>query len=222
MADSTAAPLEHEYVEPAHPVDGASPAVVVLHGRGASERDLLPLVQTFPGELAAVSFRAPEPLGPGYTWYEFELDRGDLHTSQPVESDFRSSLDLVTESVSNALEVYDLDPSRLGLLGFSQGAIMSFALLLEAPDRYAWCAGLHGYLAASHADLAPAGVEHKPVFVAAGRYDDVIPPERARRAADRFREIGASVTFRTYDAGHGVGRDELSDLASWVRSNADG
>lgn len=222
MADSTDLPLEHEFVGSTGVGDGPTPAVVVLHGRGANERDLLPIARELPDDLAALSLRAPDPLGPGYTWYEFEVEAGDLHTSQPVEADFRRSLDLVTDSVEGAVESYELDPERIGLLGFSQGAITSFSLLLETPDRYAWCAGLHGYLAASHADLEPAGVAGKPVFVGAGTRDRIIPAERAERAADRLREIGADVTFRTYDVDHGVGREELRDLVGWVEANAVG
>lgn len=211
-------PLVHEYVAPAESPGDLDPAVVVLHGRGANERDLLPIVSEFPDGLAAVSLRAPEPLGPGHTWFEFEPADADPVTSQPVEADFRRSLDLVGESVDAAATAYGLDPTRVGLLGFSQGAITSFSLLLEEPTRYAWCAGLHGYLAAVHADLAPAGIEGKPVFVGAGTLDRLVPVDRAARAAERLRALGAAVTFETYHEGHGVGRAELDDLVAWVRS----
>ena len=209
-------PLEHEYVPPRAGTDGPAPAVIVLHGRGANEGDLLPIAKELPAELAAVSLRAPDRAGPGYSWYEFDLSGGDLHASQPVAEDFRRSLDLIDDSIDAAVGAYDLDPDRLGLLGFSQGTIASFALLLEAPDRYAWCVGLHGYLATSHEDRSPAGIEDKPVFVGAGTADRIIPAERAERAAERFRELDADVTFRTYDVGHGVGRSELDDVVAWV------
>lgn len=212
-------PLVHEWTAPRVELGGRAPAVVVLHGRGADERDLLPVARELPGAYGVLSLRAPEALGPGYTWYEFEAAGGDLQASQPVEADLRRSLGLVTDAVDAAVDGYGLDHGRLGLLGFSQGAITSFALLLEAPADYAWCAGLHGYLAASHADLRPEGIAGKPVFVGAGTRDRLIPARRAERAAERFEELGADVTFRTYDVGHGVGRGELSDLAEWVATN---
>lgn len=211
-------PLVHEWVPPRAESSRETQAVVVLHGRGADEHDLLPIAREFPETYGALSLRAPDSLGPGYTWYEFETAGNDIHTSQPVDADFRRSLDLVEDSIVAATEAYDLDRDRNGLLGFSQGAIMSFALLLEAPVRYAWCAGLHGYLAESHAALEPDGVSGKPVFVGAGSRDQVIPVERAERAAERFEALGADVTFRTYGVGHGVGRRELEDLVEWVRA----
>lgn len=211
-------PLEAEFVPPRADSAGPAPAVFVLHGRGADERDLLPIARELPDRLAAVSFRAPDRLGPGYSWYEFDLAGGDLQSSQPVEADFRRSLELVDAAIDGAVDEHGLDPDRLGLLGFSQGTIMSLALLVEDPVRYAWCVGLHGYLPASHADLEPAGIEGKPVFVGAGTLDQVIPASRAERAAERLRALGADVTFRTYDAGHGVGREELADVVAWVET----
>ncbi len=214
-------PLEHEYLAPTDDAGGPPPAVVVLHGRGADEQDLLPVARQLPGPLATVSLRAPSPLMGGYTWYELDLSAGGLHASQPDADEFRRSLDLIDESVAAAVEAYDLDPDRLGLLGFSQGAIASFSSLLEAPERYAWVVGLHGYLPASHAELAPDGVAGRPVFVSAGTADQVIPAGRAEAAADRLREVGCSVTFRTYDVGHGVGRDELADAVGFVSARLD-
>lgn len=213
-------PLEHVYVEPDAPADGPAPAVVVMHGRGADERDLLPVVDRLPPELAAVSLRAPDPIGQGYRWYEIDASEG-LHESQPHPEEYRRSLDLVDESIDAAVEAYDLDPDRLGLLGFSMGAMLSMGLLLEDPTAYDWIAGLHGYLPQSHADRSPDGIEGKPVFLAAGAVDQVIPPERVERAADHFRERGAAVTFSVYDAGHGIGTAELEDLLGFVQKRLD-
>ncbi len=203
-------PLDHVHVAPDGPCDRA---VVVLHGRGATERDLLPVASELPPH-HVVSLRAPERMGPGYTWYDLDLSGGGLHRSQPDPDGFRRSLGLVADSVDAAREAYGVE--TVGLLGFSQGAIASLALLLETPGAYAWVAALHGYLAASHADRAPAGAEGVPVFVGAGEDDEVIPPERAAEAAERLRAVGADVTHQTYPTGHGVGRTELDDVVAFV------
>ena len=77
---------------------------------------------------------------------------------------------------------------------------------------------LHGYLADSHADVEPGGIEGKPVFVGSGRMDEVIPTERAETAADRLRELGADVDSNQYGSAHGIGRDELADIVAWVEA----
>ncbi|GAB7090140.1 alpha/beta fold hydrolase [Halorubrum luteum] len=210
-------PLEHVHVAP----DGGDehgPAVFVLHGRGADEQDLLPVASELPDELHVVSLRAPEPLQGGYTWYDLDLSAGGLHESQPEPEGFRRSLDLVTESIDAAVDAYDLDPDRIGLLGFSQGAISSLSLLLEEPDRYAWVVALHGYLADAHAERSPPGIEGKPVFVGAGSGDRVIPESRASSAASRLEAVGADVTYETYPTGHGIGPAELGDVVAFVEA----
>src|SRR6056297_296417 len=212
----TELPLEHVHVDPETPTDGPEPAVVVLHGRGANEEDLLPIAQELPEEYHVVSLRAPDRLQGGYTWYDLDLSAGGLHQSQPDPDGFRRSLDLVDESVDAAVEAYGLDPDRIGLLGFSQGAITSLSLLLESPADYRWVVALHGYLPASHRDLDPEGMAHKPVFIAAGSADQIIPDARTEAAAERFEELGAAVEYTAYDAPHGVGSEELADLVDFV------
>jgi phospholipase/carboxylesterase len=212
-------PLDHIHVAPDDDADRA-PAVFVLHGRGADEEDLLPVARHLPDALHVISLRAPDPLHGGYTWYDLDLSAGGIEESQPDPEGFRRSLDLVAESVDAAVESYGLDPDRLGLLGFSQGAITSLSLVLERPDRYAWVVALHGYLADSHADLEPDGIEGKPVLVGAGAGDRVIPESRPAAAADRFEALGAAVTRGSYPGGHGIGQQELADVVEFVETHA--
>jgi phospholipase/carboxylesterase len=202
-------PLEYVYRSPETESDRL---VVVLHGRGADETDLLPVADRLP-PAHVVSLRAPDRLMGGYTWYELDMPDGDLHRSQPHEGEFRRSLDLARETVDAAREA--LGATDVGLLGFSQGSIVSTALLVDSPDDYDWVVGLHGYLAASHADRA-VDLDGTPVFLGAGRADEIIPAARVATAADRLREMGAAVTYETYDAGHGISRAELADVVAFV------
>ncbi|GAB7093169.1 alpha/beta fold hydrolase [Halolamina litorea] len=210
-------PLEHVHEEP----DGDSDAAVfVLHGRGANEQDLLPVAERLPGDRHVISFRAPDRLRGGFTWYDLDLSAGGLESSQPDPEGFRRSLDLVAESVDAAVDAYGLDTDDLGLLGFSQGAITSFSTVLEQPERFAWVAGHHGYLAESHADAAPDGIEGKPIFVGAGAADQIIPASRSEAAAEGLRSAGADVTFETFEGGHGIGQEELAAVSAFVEQQA--
>ncbi len=207
-------PLEHVSKAP-ESMDGPAPAVVLVHGRGADERDLLALAAELPEELHVLSVRAPDRLQGGYTWYDLQMPDGDLHASQPDDEGFRRSLDLLHEFVDWAVEEYDLDPDRIGLLGFSQGAITSLAALCERPGSYAWVVALHGYLADSHEDRAD-NAAGESVFIGAGESDRIIPPERARRAADRLAGASVDLTFDTYPVGHGIHPEELGDVVEWL------
>lgn len=207
-------PLDYDHRPPATTVDGPAPAVVFLHGRGADKDDLLGLADHLPDALHVLSVRAPDRLGPGYTWYELEMPEGDLHRSQPNAEDFRRSRDALDAFVAAAVAEYDLDD--VGLFGFSQGAILSLASLLESPDRYRWAVALHGYLPASHDPADYPDAADAPVFLGTGRDDSVIPPERTERAAEALREGGLGVTFRTYRSGHNIAPGELADAADWI------
>ena len=214
-------PLEHVTVPPRTDVENPPPGVFVLHGRGANEEDLLPIAQRFPEEFFVVSLRAPDRLMGGYTWYELDLSGGGLQESQPHPEEFRRSIDLVTESITAATNAYPIDPERIGLLGFSQGAITSLSLLLEAPTKYDWVVSLHGHLADSHVDREPDGIEGKPVFLTGGANDQVIPASRVQAAGDRPDELGCAVEGDTYGSAHGIGPDELDDLLVWTERQLD-
>lgn len=212
----TQLPLEHVHIEPETVSDGPAPAVFVLHGRGANEQDLLPIASELPDSFHIISLRAPDRLQGGYTWYELDLSAGGLHQSQPDPVDFERSRELIADSVEAAVNAYDLDAGRLGLLGFSQGAITSLSLLLESPEKFQWVVALHGYLPASHRELEPEGIVDKPIFIAAGSADQIIPAARTEAAAERFEQLGAAVEYNVYNTPHGVSDEELTDLVAFV------
>ena len=216
----TELPLEHVHIEPDTPSDGPAPAVFVLHGRGANEQDLLPIANELPDQFHIVSLRAPDRLQGGYTWYELDLSGGGLHQSQPHQGDFERSLGLIADSIEVAVDAYNLDADRLGLLGFSQGAITSMSLLLESPDDFEWVVALHGYLPDSHRGLDPEGIADKPVFIAAGSVDQIIPAARTEAAAERFEQLGAAVEYNVYETAHGVSGEELTDLVAFVEARS--
>ena len=218
-------------------VGADAPAVVLIHGRGTNERDLLPLGAQLPEELHVLSVRAPQSMGPdSYTWYDLDLSAGGLHASQPDPEGFRRSLDAVHEFVDGAVDAYDLDPDRVGLLGFSQGAITSLSALVERPDAYRWVVALNGYLAAEHAECVAPKAQRSgggeaaeddvdvaagtPAFIGCGAHDQVIPPERAERAAETLEDAGVEVRFERYDVGHGTAPEEVTDVVEWVEKRS--
>ena len=214
-------PLEYISVEPDVQHDGQAPAIILLHGRGATEEDLLPLAQQMPGDMHILSFRGPISLGPGYTWYELDLSGGGLHASQPDMADFNESLTILGQSIDQAVDVHNLDPERIGLLGFSQGAILSMSAMVERPTTYAWVVALHGYLPETYdtGDISPAS--DTPVFIGAGEGDQIIPVTRAEQAATRLTDAGLDVTFRSYNIGHGTSPAEVTDVREWLLAHAD-
>lgn len=186
------------------------PVLVLLHGFGADEQDLVPVAESLDDRLLAVLYRAPTPLGdwPGFQWYSF-AERG-----QPEPRSYAASLGALVESLEAVRERQDVDPGRLVLGGFSQGAVMAATVAARAPSvRPKALVLLSGYL--------PAGLEFPDltglaVFVGHGTEDPIVPVEAARDAARRLEAAGATVTLRTYPMPHAVLPSELRDIASFL------
>jgi phospholipase/carboxylesterase len=169
MTEADELPLVHEHR--AGSAASGTPAVVLLYGRGTDERDPSPIGAQLPDDLDVPSARAPETMDgqDGYTWYDLDLSDG-LHDSQPDPEGFRHSLELVHAFVDDAVKAYELDPGRVGLLGFSQVAITALSALLERPDAYRWVVALNGSLGAANGSQVDAAAG-TPVFVGCGTMD---------------------------------------------------
>lgn len=191
---------------------GAHPALVMLHGRGADEADLLDLAAVLDPRLFVISVRAPIPLGPGYQWYEM------LRVGAPETRSLEESVTLLQEFRATLPARFPIDPDQIFGLGFSQGALMTAALRLRDPGSWAGSIVLSGYLPA---EVQPSDVQNltgAAFFVAHGIYDDVLPVAYARALRQRLGEMGAAMTYHEYPMGHQIMMTEIEDLNRWLRS----
>jgi phospholipase/carboxylesterase len=193
----------------------STPLVVLLHGRGADENDLIDIADTLPGTYAYASVRAPVTLPEGgYTWFE---SRG---AARPIAASLRASVEMMHAWLDNA-EVAQYNRERTYLLGFSAGMMMSGALLLDDPPRFAGAVLLSGAIPFDAGIEAPA--QHligKQVFYGRGSMDDVIPRELVLQSERYLREkSGADLTFREYPIGHSISAAELEEIADWFDSH---
>ncbi|HEX9988827.1 MAG TPA: alpha/beta hydrolase [Chloroflexia bacterium] len=207
-------------VRPAHAdagEDEASPGLLLLHGRGADEEDLMGLEQALDPRLTIVSARAPYRLGPGFAWYGmYEIGRPDNDT-------LLASLLELQAFIRGLPAAHNIDPQRLYLMGFSQGAVMSAALALTVPEQVRGVIMHSGYVPTEAAlDLQTAGIKDKPFFLAHGKYDDVIPVTFGRDAEEYLSEAGARLTYREYPIGHTISEESLYDLSEWLTRELDG
>ena len=188
-------------------------ALVLLHGRGADERDLYPLLDALDPErrLAGYTPRAPLSLPPGGAhWYRL----GGIPTPEP-ETFFP------TFSAAEAwLDTLPFEPARIVLGGFSQGAVMSYALGL-GPDRPrpAGLVCLSGFMPSVPGfELDLTALEGYPVAIAHGSFDPVISVEWSREARRLLEEAGADVLYREAPLPHAIDPAILPELAAFVRS----
>lgn len=193
-----------------------TPLVVLLHGLGADEHDLIDVAKALPPSFAYASVRAPLAHDEGgFTWYR---DRGP---ARPVAASLRASIALLRDWLDGpACAGYD--PKRTYLLGFSAGMIMAAALALDDPLRFAGCVFLSGVVAFdAGVDTSPGRLRDMPVFYGYGLDDAIVPRELALRTARYLRDTsGAVVTERSYPHGHSISTRELAEIRDWFRLSA--
>ena len=193
-----------------------TPLVVLLHGRGADEHDLIDLAPLLPAHVAYASVRAPVAVdGGGYTWFE---NRGP---ARPIGASVRASVDDFRTWLDGP-DAGAYAPTRTYLLGFSVGMMMAGALLLDDPQRFGGAVLLSGALAFdTPIAVAPDRLAGVPVFYGYGSLDEVIPPELAARTMAYLREkSGADLTLHEYRAGHTIVRSEIDDIRDWLERRA--
>ena len=189
------------------------PTIIAMHGRGADENDLAPVVLALKiPDLVLVTPRAPFafPYG-GYAWYDLGQE------GVPAPETFRTSTGLVQKFVEEVKAGYPVDPKRLILLGFSQGTMMAYATALINPSMFRGIAALSGYLPyRANSPLRLSNLAGFPVFISHGFNDPIIPVRLGREAAKLLMDAGANVAYHEYLMGHEIGEDTIQDLREWV------
>ncbi len=189
---------------------GPWPAVVLLHGRGGDMGDLLPLAEELP-QLAWVALRAPLPYrGGGYAWYPIISD------GHPDEEGFLRAQTAVRAFLVALPGQMPVDPDRIAVVGFSQGAALAAATGVGPAGIPRACAVLSGYLP-GFVPVQGAPVQ-RHAFVAYGTLDRVVPAERGQQASERLRVRGVTVEEHRYAMEHTVIPIEVADLRQWLVS----
>jgi phospholipase/carboxylesterase len=198
------------------------PLLVLLHGVGADEHDLLPLAPHLDPRLLVVSLRAPREYPVmGYSW--FDIDWSTLppafDLAQAEES--RAALCALVPELAKR---HGTDPARTFLLGFSQGGAMALAVALTRPELLRGLVVHSGRLIPSLRDrAAPAAALGKlEALVVHGVEDPVLPIERGREIREFLEPLlGSRLVYAEHDAGHEVTPASLDDVASWLKVRID-
>ena len=190
-------------------------ALVLMHGRGADENDLSPFFDRLDPErrLLGLAPRGPLALPPGGAhWYSV------ARIGYPDQDTFHHTLPRLTDWLDGALAEHGIDHSRTVIGGFSQGAVMSYAVALgEGRPTPAAIVAMSGFMPTVEGfALDLTGREGLPVAIAHGTQDPVIGVEWGRDARDRLTQAGADVLYREYSMAHSVDPSFLEEAGRMV------
>jgi predicted esterase len=198
------APFTHRFI----PGTAGAPTLLLLHGTGGDETDLLALGRALDGEAALLSPRGTV-LEQGMPRFFRRLaagvfDRDDLIRRTHELADF------VTEAAIH----YGFDPARVIAVGFSNGANIAASMLLLRPETLA-AAILFRPMVPLVPETLP-DLARVPVFIGSGRQDPIVPVAEVERLAALLREAGAPVTLHWEASGHNLTPGDLDAAREWL------
>ena len=195
-----------------------NPLLLLLHGYGSNEEDLFSFATELPNDSYVISVRAPYDLQPyGHAWYAIHFDADENKFSDNVQA--KQSVELIASFIDEIVKQYPIDTENVTLIGFSQGAILSYATALTYPEKISKVVALSGYF---NQEILPEiidtkAISHLKFFVSHGSVDQVIPVDWARKAKPALENLGLEVEYQEYPIGHGVSPKNFYDFKNWLQ-----
>lgn len=191
--------------------------MLLLHGYGSNERDLFSFAEELPDQFLIVSVQAPLSLGfDAYAWYTIHFTNAlDKFSDVPEAKESLKKIELFLDEI---ILKFNVDPKKIFLLGFSQGAILSTAFALNNPSKVQYILALSGYLNTEliKEDIDLNKIKELDFFVSHGTVDQVIPVDWARKTPVILNSLKIPNTYKEYPVGHGVAPQNFFDLKSWL------
>lgn len=207
----------HYLIQEPKTIKDQNPLLILLHGYGSNEEDLFSFATELQDDCYVISVRAPYDLQPyGHAWYAIHFDADENKFSDNAQA--KESVELIASFIDEIVKQYAIDTKNVTLIGFSQGAILSYATALTYPEKIAKVVALSGYF---NQDILPEVIDTKAIshlkfFVSHGSVDQVIPVEWARKAKPALENLGLEVAYHEYPIGHGVAPQNFFDFKNWL------
>ena len=191
------------------------PLLILLHGYGSNEQDLFSFAEELPAELLIVSAQAPYSMGfGGYAWYAINFD--DVNGKFSDLEQAKSSTDLIASFVDDIKTKYNTHPDKTFLLGFSQGAILSYNVSFHYPNKVNHVIALSGYI---NKDLLPKEIPKAittDYYASHGSVDQVLPVAWARNSKPFLESLNLNCEYSEYPVGHGVAPQNFYSFKRWI------
>lgn len=191
------------------------PLLILLHGYGSNEQDLFSFAEELPEELLIVSAQAPYEMGyGGYAWYAINFDEINGKFSDLKQA--KESIDKIAFFIDDIKKKYNTNTEKTFLLGFSQGAILSYSLSFFYPNKVNHVIALSGYI---NMELLPTEISKNiqtDYYCSHGTVDQVLPIDWARKTKPFLDKLKLESVYSEYPVGHGVAPQNFYSFKSWI------
>ena len=209
--------LPLKYLEQANVDSRDQFLVIFLHGYGSDEQDLFSIKDDLPAQYTYLSVRAPMVMEEGsYQWFR---KKGEGAYNGETD-DLKTSAQLLLDFVAQAAKKYHTEPDKVFLVGFSQGAIMSYEVALRHPEAVGGIAALSGrILPVLKSELQPDEKRQSlAIFIGHGTADKRLPFSDGTDANSLLKSASLEPEFHAYEGvGHNISTDEVKDLSAWLQ-----
>lgn len=192
-----------------------NPSIILLHGYGSDENDLFSFAEYLPKKYTIISLRAPfeTPMG-GYCWFSINFNNSNEKWSDHKQA-YQSILNLESQ-IDFFIQKYNLEPDQVDLLGFSQGAVLSWALLLDFSIKINRAVCLSGYIDKSLLKEDIYSYRDIIAYSSHGTNDPVIPFDWAKTSIESLKENNPNVVFNSFQDAHNVSQENFQSILNWL------
>ena len=208
--------LKHIKRDPQTQSEERPPMLILLHGLGSNEQDLFSFAPLLDPKYLILSVQAPIAYGfGGYAWFNIDLTSGipSANIQQVIYA-----RRLLSAFIDEAIKTYQPNTDHIYLVGFSQGAIMSYATAFTEPDKIRGIVAMSGYIlreVTPQISYSP-GLERLKIFATHGVSDQVLPIFLGRATNDYLRTLHVDYEYKEYEMAHEVNQECLTDVRNWL------
>ncbi|WP_185872792.1 alpha/beta hydrolase [Blattabacterium cuenoti] len=207
------------------------PLFLMIHGYGSNENDIFnSIIKQLPNHFFIVSIQGIYTIGPNqYSWYNIDFKKN--FTTQKLQIKNYSllqaseTINKINIFIDEAIKKYKLNNNKVWICGFSQGAIISYAIAIKNPYKVKRVMALSGYFENNIFSLKnPTNKQlysELSMFISHGKYDDIIPIKWVKKGLDILKKeyLIDSFLYKEYESGHWLSDSNHKDLISWIKQN---
>jgi phospholipase/carboxylesterase len=202
----------HSFVPPKSNAKEAVPTLLLLHGTGGNEDDLIPLGKELAPNASILSVRG-KVLENGMPRFFRRLEEGVFDME-----DLKIRTDELAEFIVKSSSAYMLDPERVIAVGYSNGANIAASVLLRRPEVLAGAIlfrAMVPFIPTVMPDLSK-----KSIILLEGLYDPIVTKAEAESLLELFTKTQSSVTLKWQNSGHNLTQEDIIAAKKWLESNS--